>query len=409
LAGSTKEGKHPFIQRACIFQVRNKTMLRLTIWMNMPSFYQDDMFSALARSGEVDLDVIFAKELTSDRVQLGWNASLSGYRYRILNRRFPLLHAMRIAWRGRDHLHMVNGIWAEPAFASALCVLAMSGSVFAIHSEAPDPTQSLSVFKRILRKTFGKWAARCAAGILAVSHFAVDYYTRLGVDEGRIYPFGYFRAGADSQPASKVTKRKERTEVIFVGQLIRRKGLDILLEALKPLFAEFRDLHLTVVGAGEDLPALRALIREAGIEERVSLAGVLPADQVQTRVTAAQVLVLPSRWDGWGMVINEALSNGVPVIASDQCGAADLIRQGVNGYVFRSEDLEDLRGCLRRFLDKADEWSKLRPAISTTGQSISAEVASRYMIECMKHMTGVKHERPVPPWARMAISQSVDR
>ena len=367
------------------------------------------MFSALAQSGEIDLDVVFAKELTNDRVQLGWNASLSGYRYRILNKRFSLLQAIWIAWLGRDHLHLVNGIWAEPAFASALCVLAMSGSVYAIHSEAPDPTQSLSNFRRTLRKTFGKYIARRAAGILAVSHFAVDYYAQLVARKERVYPFGYFRATSDWQSFSEASKRQERTEVIFVGQLIRRKGLDILLEAIQPLFAEYPGLYLTVIGAGEDLPALQALIQSAGVEERIGFAGALPAEQVQPRVSAANVLVLPSRWDGWGMVINEALSVGVPVIASDQCGASDLIRQGVNGYVFRSEDAEDLRNCLRRFLSNAAEWSKLRPAIASDGLSISAEAASRYMIECMKHMIGLKHERPIPPWIQAAISQSLDR
>lgn len=377
--------------------------------MNMPSFHQDDNFRALARSKEIDLEVIFAKELTSDRVQLGWKASLSGYSYRILDRRIPLLQAMRVAWAERDRIHLINGIWAEPAFASALCMLGMSGSVFAVHSEAPDPTQSLSRFKRFLRKTFGKWAARRAAGMFAVSHFAVDFYARLGVHKERIYPFGYFRCSADLAHLPEISRRQGRTEIIFVGQLIKRKGLDILLEAIHPLLAEYSDLDLTVVGTGEDLLALQGLVRRLDIEDRIHFAGVLPAEQVQSRMSAARALVLPSRWDGWGMVINEALSVGVPVIASDQCGASDLIQNGVNGYVFRSEDREDLRNCLRRFLDEADFWSKQRSEVAMTGQSISAEVASSYMIECIKHMVRIRLDRPAPPWVQAAIPQSVDR
>jgi glycosyltransferase involved in cell wall biosynthesis len=377
--------------------------------MNMPSFYQDDISRALIRSEEIDLEVVFAKELTTDRVKLGWNATLSGYRYRILNRKFSFLHAMRIAWSGRDRLHLVNGIWAEPAFASALCVLALSRSIFAIHSEAPDPTRPLSMLKRALRLTFGKWVARRASGILAVSHFAVDFYAQLVAHEEHIYPFGYFRSIPDRQSLPEASIRQERIEVIFVGQLVRRKGLDILLAAMQPLFTQYTNLYLTVVGAGEDLPALQTMIRKAGVENSVNLTGALPAQQIQARMSAAHVLVLPSRWDGWGMVINEALSVGVPVIASDQCGASDLIRQGVNGYVFRSEDVEDLRNCLRHFLGRADEWSNLRAAIASIGQSISAEVASRYMIECMKHMIGAKAERPIPPWTQVAVSKGVDR
>src|SRR5215216_5922204 len=137
-------------------------MLRLTIWMNMPSFHQDDIFRALAGSEEVDLEVIFAKEMTSDRVQLGWRASLSGYRHRMLGGRFSLLRAMRIAWSERDRVHVVNGIWSEPTFAAALVALALSGTTFAVYAEAPDPTQARPKFKRLLRKAFGRWIARRA-------------------------------------------------------------------------------------------------------------------------------------------------------------------------------------------------------------------------------------------------------
>lgn len=365
----------------------------------MPSFHQDDMFSALAQSGEVDLEVIFAKELTSDRVQLGWNTNLSGYRYRILKGRFSLLQAIRYAWSGRDRLHLVNGIWAEPAFATALCVLGASRSAFAIHSEAPDPTQSLSGFKRLLRQTFGKWVACRAAGILAVSHFAVDYYTRLGVHKEQIYPFGYFRASARLQTAPEASRRQERTEVIFVGQLIRRKGLDILLEAMQPLFAEYPHLYLTVIGAGEDLLALQALIRKAGIEGRISFIGVLPAEQIQARVSTADVLVLPSRWDGWGMVVNEAFYAGVPAIVSDRCGASDLVQNGKNGYVFQGEDVDDLRKRLKSFLSRKGEWPRFRAEAARTGDKISVEKATAYLIECLKSITGHSSHRPAPPWS----------
>ena len=372
----------------------------------MPSAYQEDIFSVLAGMEGVDLEVIFAEGLTSDRVRLGWKANLRGYRYRILGGKFSLLQALRVAWSDRDRIHVVNGIWAEPAFACALCVLGLSGSTFAIYSEAPDPSQPLSWLKRALRGTFGKWVVWRATGILAVSHFAVDFYTRLGARQERFYPFGYFRASADSRPAPGASGRPERTEVIFVGQLIKRKGLDILLAAMRPLFALYPDLHLTIIGAGEEFAALQSLIVWSGDEARLTLPGVLPAEQIPARVSAAQVLVLPSRWDGWGIVVNEALSAGVPAIVSDRCGAVDLIRHGINGYVFRSEDVEDLRRCLRDFLDGGRD--RLPSAAAATGRAISAEAAARYMIECMNHMVGARRERPVPPWAPAPSSLGAD-
>ena len=115
------------------------------------------------------------------------------------------------------------------------------------------------------------------------------------------------------------------------------------------------------------------------------------------------MLVLPSRWDGWGMVVNEAFSVGVPVIVSDHCGAADLVRSGVNGYVFRSGDASDLHHCLSDFLDKKSDWPRFRANAAETGGRISVEEVAPYLIRCLRHMTGSLDERPSPPWVPLPL------
>src|ERR1035441_9791868 len=90
-------------------------MLPVTIWMNMPSFYQDDMFRELA--AKLDLRVVYDHALTADRRRLGWGALCSGYEFRVLETNQKLQDAIRIARLERDRIHVINGIWAEPAFA----------------------------------------------------------------------------------------------------------------------------------------------------------------------------------------------------------------------------------------------------------------------------------------------------
>lgn len=383
-------------------------MLRLTIWMNMPSFHQDSLFSALASSEEVDLQVIFARNLSEDRVQLGWNEGARDYPHRVLRHKHAFGEAISIARSQPDRLHVVNGIWAEPAFAVALCALGLAGSKFAVYAESPDPGQSRSVSKRLVRKTFGAWIAQRATGMLAISQLAVNYYIELGFDKSKVYPFGYFRRASRARQEQAPTTTKDRLEILFVGQLIHRKGVDVLLHAIAPLINEWPDLRLTLIGAGEQAQDLKGMAGSLGIENRVAFAGALPADKIPERLATADVLVLPSRWDGWGMVVNEALSAGVPAIVSDRCGASDLIRQAVNGYVFRSEDVEDLRQSLRSFLSNRNEWPAMRAAAAATGRAISPEVASAYLIECLKHLASLSHKRPIPPWLQAAASQSAN-
>src|SRR5262249_31919063 len=143
---------------------------------------------------------------------------------------------------------------------------------------------------------------------------------------------------------------------------------------------------------------LQQEIRERGLDTKVRFEGVMPSADVPARLATADLVVLPSRGDGWGMVINEAFSVGVPVVVSDRCGASDLVRNGFNGYVFRSDDASDLRRCLTDFLNKRDEWGQFRSNARATGESISAEAVGPYLLDCVKHMTGELRQRPEPPW-----------
>jgi glycosyltransferase involved in cell wall biosynthesis len=385
-------------------------MLPLTIWMNMPSFHQDDLFTSLANSGEVDLRVVFARELTAERVQLGWNPGARQYAQRTLSSPYAMAEAFAIARRERQRLHIINGIWAEPAFAAALVALKMMGSRFMIYSEAPDMAQRRSIFKRGLRSTFGKWIVRNVAGVLAISRFAVAFYRELGCRDETLYSFGYARALPDCAKLACGTAQTAQSEIIFVGQLVRRKGVDVLLDALRPLLAESAGLRLTLIGVGDQRPALEAQAAAYGFEDRLTFAGMMAAEQVQSRMAAADLLVLPSRWDGWGMVVNEALAVGVPVIASNACGASDLIRHGINGYIFDSEDTQALRDCLRRFCNQSsEERMSMRRAALVTGESVAADVAARYLIACLKHMTGIIRDKPVAPWLAPALFEALGR
>jgi glycosyltransferase involved in cell wall biosynthesis len=365
-------------------------MLPLTVWMNMPSFYQDDLFRAIVETGRTELRVIFARKMAGDRLRLGWSNSISGYEWVVLDG--SLAAAVRAARSGRNRFHVVNGIWAEPTFAAALTVLCTVGSPTAIYSEAPNPGAKPSLPSRVVRSTFGRWAAR-RTGAFAVSHFAADFYAELGVDRARLYPFAYFRDCSFTPPAPEGKRR----ELIYAGQLIRRKGVDTLLSAFAAVAREDRQLSLALVGTGAAEQELRQQGAQLGIGDRVAFEGVLSSDRITGRIAAASALVLPSRWDGWGLVVNEAFAAGVPVIVSDKCGAADLVRDGVNGFVFGAEKSDELADCIRRLF--ASDAQHLRRNARATFERLTPKVAATYLLDCLEHMTsGSKHPAPLPPW-----------
>jgi glycosyltransferase involved in cell wall biosynthesis len=310
-----------------------------------------------------------------------------------------MVEAFRLARAERDRIHIVNGIWAESAFAAALAALSLSGSRFLIHSEAPEPGERRSLARRSLRSGFGRWVARHAAGVLAISRLAETFYRDLGFTDASLYPFGYFRRLTRDSVAVAEAVDQARLDILFVGQLVRRKGVDLLLDAILPLWAEYPALSLTLIGEGSERAALESQAAASGFRDRITFAGARPADDVRTRLMAADLLVLPSRWDGWGMVVNEALAAGVPAIVSTHCGAGDLIHTGINGYVFDSEDVQGLRDGLRRFCNQSsEERLAMRCAARVTGESVDADIAARYLIACLQHVTGMVPDKPMAPW-----------
>jgi glycosyltransferase involved in cell wall biosynthesis len=380
-------------------------MLHVTIWMNMPSFHQSDLFAALAASGHVDLQVLFARPLTPERLNIGWQDDHQGYDHRFLNERAPILDALELAWSQRDRLHVINGIWAEPAFAAALCALMAGHATYAIYSEAPSPYRPRSPWKKMLQTLFGKLAVRHSTGLLPVARFAEEFYLGLGARSDHLYPFGYFRNAPLGRPTRRDAlplrepKDEAGCELIFVGQLIERKGVDILLQALASLLGDYPRLQLAIVGDGRERESLQGASIRLGIANRVQFEGVIPADQIPARISQTNLLVLPSRWDGWGMVVNEALMTGVPVLVSDHCGAAEVVRDGCNGYIFHSGDPTDLQKKLREFLSRREAWPLLRCEAASMGKRILAEQASIYLIHCLEHMQGMSGAHPRPPWS----------
>lgn len=130
--------------------------------------------------------------------------------------------------------------------------------------------------------------------------------------------------------------------ILFVGSEFRRKGLDRLIPAIGP------GMRLIVVGRGERMRHYRDLVDRHGLVGRVEFKGL--SDDVRRYYAMADVVVLPSRSEAFGMTILEGMACGLPVIVSANSGAAALIRDGDNGFIWHQQT--DLAGILARLKDK---------------------------------------------------------
>lgn len=147
--------------------------------------------------------------------------------------------------------------------------------------------------------------------------------------------------------------------VIYLGRLEQIKGLAYLLEAFALL--QRHDTVLVLAGAGSERSRLESLAQEKGLGELVRFPGYVPIEKTVAYYAISWVYVLPSialpeGKEPWGLVINEAFNQGLPVIATDAVGAAagGLLQDGINGFVLSERNSFALAQALHRVLDDAD-------------------------------------------------------
>ena len=165
--------------------------------------------------------------------------------------------------------------------------------------------------------------------------------------------------GVDLSLVPKQTHNIPRA-VISVGTLKARKCMDRTLEAFARLAPQYPDATLTIVGIGEMEEQLRARIRELGLEDRVTLTGGLPHEQVIERMAHSDLFVLPSWGEGYGIVYIEAMAAGCIAVGAQKEGIEDTITHGENGFLVPAGDIDATERVMREVFEQGDALDGLR-------------------------------------------------
>ncbi len=204
------------------------------------------------------------------------------------------------------------------------------------------------VLRRVLR-----WCD----GVLVCGTLGQRYFARYGVPAGRTFFFPYepdydLIRGLPDDVVSAVAARfglpPTRRRLVYSGRLVDVKRVDLLVDAFATVAADRPDWDLVVVGDGPLRASLAARVPPA-LAGRVIWVGFVDDQQVVSALyRSCDVLVLPSDFEPWALVVNEAVAAGLAVISSDVVGAAaELVVDGVNGRLFPPGDLSRLVDCLR--------------------------------------------------------------
>src|SRR5690554_2009009 len=128
---------------------------------------------------------------------------------------------------------------------------------------------------------------------------------------------------------------------LFVGRFVPEKALSLFINRIADILSERDDYRFVLVGEGREKEQISAIVKAHQLEEKVILPGKFQADELYGWYACASGFILPSLFEPFGAVVNEALIFGLPVLCSQYAGASTLIQQG-NGYLFNPSDDSDI-------------------------------------------------------------------
>lgn len=229
--------------------------------------------------------------------------------------------------------------------------------------------------------------------VFAIGSLAVKYYS-FWSKKWKVFPFAYCTEYSEVEKKNSSIPTDYHARFLFVGSIDKRKNVGIVLKALFSLSGAY---IFDVIGDGPERKRLEDYVAAKQIRG-IAFLGKMAMQQVHEIMPLYDVLILPSRYDGWGAVVNEALQRGLYVICSDKCGAKDLLEDERCGMMFRCGNHKDLARVMQlgiSYIESIRSNSKFRQEWAEC--CISGKAIARYMLDCLSG------EKVKNPWMRISV------
>ena len=354
-------------------------MKKVAIILSHPVQYYSPLFRVISQRGKIEIKVFYTWERGSEKFDKGFGKKvewdiplLDGYNYvfvsnnhnfgkRFWDVRNPTLideienwganAVMVFEWSYFSHLKTM--IYFKKKEISV---------IFRGDSNLLDKKFSL---KDLLRKYYLSWVYKHIDYALYVGENNKEYYKEINIKENQLVfaPHAIDNDRFDSNQENHYSdKAKEWRKEIgftendivfsFVGKFENKKNPLLLIEAIKKI--NNLNIKLLLVGNGNLENEINEQLK---LSDKIKIIGFQNQSLMPILYRISDIFVLPSKGPGetWGLAVNEAMACGLPVIVSDKVGcAADLVKDGINGYIFNSDDLTSLVNKMEKFVDKPE-------------------------------------------------------
>lgn len=377
--------------------------IKVAILHNIINPHVIPYFELLVKKENLDAKVFFCSESEGNRI---WKTEIGNkFSYAILPNR-------KIEFNGKDlftyfiNLSVISELkkfnpdviisagWDLFSYQAAFFYSKIAGKKFILWSGS---TRCEPSWRRTLASPLVKLMVKGSDAYIAYGTRAKEYLISLGAKPKKIFVaynttnVELFTKEVNLWRKKKAYIKKElgintSMVILYVGQLIERKGANYLIEAFRKIKKENDDVSLLVVGYGIWETNLRLYVKKEKIKD-VIFAGGVKWEDTPKYYSVCDVLVMPSLEEVWGLVINEAMSAGLPIVATDVAGGTlDLIEDGLNGFIVKPGSPEAISKALLKILSNKNLRKKMSRETSVLINNFTPEKAVSKIIEAIKYV-----------------------
>src|SRR3989344_166641 len=269
-------------------------------------------------------------------------------------------------WKESKNVDLIHCQWALSGIAGVIGKkLRKKPLVVSLRGE------DLKALHNPLMKPIFKWVINNADYITSNNEFHINQVKPLkkqvqvirnGVDAA------LFKIRPKQAMRKKLNLAQSKTLVLFVGWLVERKGIQYLIDAIPEVIRKHEEVEFIIIGEGNLQQTLMQKVKRENLQQYVKFLGKKSQAQVAEYMSAADIFVLPSLYEGMPNVVMEAFASGLPVIATDVCGTAELVLHKGNGLLIKPKNPREITQSLLTFLQNKQLMSRYAKAAQQTIQ-----------------------------------------
>jgi glycosyltransferase involved in cell wall biosynthesis len=388
--------------------------LDVLILNNVPAPYFDPLFEQIGRESGWRLTICYSSAWNRG---VGWaeksTAGVDAHRTIILDQKYPALSRLfgsfpaaaialaRFLFAERPGYLICYGYTLAPQMV-ALIYAMVTATRFALAGDANYFTDSTSGMKRWIKGIWLRLIVRQAASIISIGTANRMFWESYGAKPAQIFEAGFavdndfFKRECEKRRTEAAALRTgygldENIIFLYVGRLIKRKNVDLILRAFQELARD--RAAIIIAGSGDERAALETLARG---DRRIIFAGGVVPEELPLFYAMSDVLLLVADQEPWGLVVNEAMASGLAVIAHRHCGAAVDLVGSDNGVVIEDINVDELVKAMRLIMEDSGKLSQMKSNSTEKIKYWSIDRAAYGMIRAVEESAVPGIHSPIP-------------